>query len=189
MSKKKTQAQNAMKPDPSAQKAAEGGDKANQESADAATKEAAKTGDQTGQDQTGGAGQDQTGDNASGAIQGTEAENHPSPDERQKDSGTSAGVDKSKDGIIEDEEETMTDEERALKEKNEAAAEEELDLNNPQHIAKLVDELIDGAVSLGHPLLAALANKPKVAESWNKVVDSAKKLQRVRNAHREQNGA
>ncbi len=93
---------------------------------------------------------------------------------------------------VEDEEKAKADAEAAEKAKAEAAAkaaeksdegeeeeERELDLNDPQDLAILNKEVINGLISFGSPVRGALNTKPAVQGRWNELLADANKLKKA----------
>lgn len=68
-------------------------------------------------------------------------------------------------------------EEPATDEAPEASGDEEIDLNDPEQASAALKGVIDDLVSFGHPVSGALSRKPKVQESWDKLVKRARKIQ------------
>ncbi len=105
----------------------------------------------------------------SSAKQGTEAENPPGPEERAAETGTKQAAGKAKKAA-------EADDEAVDKEPAEDEA-EDYDLDDPKQAAALMEEVINGLVSFGPVGPSALSRKPKVEESWNKLVRKARKIQ------------
>jgi len=105
----------------------------------------------------------------SSAKQGTEAENPPGPDERAAETGTKQNAGKAKKAAESDE--AAVEQDPAEKEA------EDYDLDDPKQAAALMEEVINGLVSFGPAVTGALSRKPKVEESWNKLVRKARKIQ------------
>ena len=74
------------------------------------------------------------------------------------------------------------DDESKAEEEKQAEAEEEagaqdFDLDDQEQAAAALKGVIDDLVSFGHPVSGALSRKPKVQESWDKLVRRARKIQ------------
>lgn len=162
---KKTQAKNAMKPDPAAAKAEEAAKKVNEETA------AADKGGQSDQTEGTAGAVAATDADASAASQGTEAENPPGPDERAAETGTKQDSGKGKKAQAGDPTDGVIEKDPAEKEA------EDYDLDNPHDAKALIETVINDLVSFGPAVTGALSRKPKVEESWNKLIKKARKLQ------------